>query len=374
MTTEQKLNRLADRLLQRRDIHHVTMAVQSGDGRFLWRYAQGEAGPDGRAIGVQTPFFIASVTKLFIACVIWQLHEEGRLDAARPITGYLPAESLQGLHVLRGKDHTAEITLRHLLGHSSGLADWLIDRPRHGPNLIETLFDGGDRLITIDEIITHVRTSLTPNFPPQDLSRPKYRIRYSDTNYQLLIAIIERLCQAPIGTVFTERLCRPLGLMHTFLPGQKPLAPCEEPAANWAEDRLLDIPLALSSVGDLYSTQEDLLRFMRALISGAVFRSPQTAALMRQTWQRFSFPLDRAAWELPPWPIEYSLGMMRFAPPRWLSLGRHVPGVIGHSGVTGSWLFYCPEKDLYLCGTVGQAAAGAVPFRLAAQLLAETGL
>lgn len=55
--------------------------------------------------------------------------------------------------------------------------------------------------------------------------------------------------------------------------------------------------------------------------------------------------------------------MVRFALPRWLTPFRRVPAVVGHTGSTGSWLFYCEELDVLLAGTVDQGTAGAVPFR-----------
>ena len=108
---------------------------------------------------------------------------------------------------------------------------------------------------------------------------------------------------------------------------------------------------------------------MRALITGALFEDATTAELMRQGWNRFRLPTDRAALRQPGWPIEYGYGMMRFAIPRFIPPFRRVPAVIGHTGATGSWLFYCPEMDLYLCGTVDQATAAPLPFRYLPRLL-----
>jgi D-alanyl-D-alanine carboxypeptidase len=63
------------------------------------------------------------------------------------------------------------------------------------------------------------------------------------------------------------------------------------------------------------------------------------------------------------------LGIKRFQIPRHLPPFRRRPAVIGHSGASGSWLFYCPERDLYTAGTVDQATAASVPFRLAPKML-----
>jgi CubicO group peptidase (beta-lactamase class C family) len=90
---------------------------------------------------------------------------------------------------------------------------------------------------------------------------------------------------------------------------------------------------------------------------------------MREPWRRLPVPRDRAALRAPGWPIEYGLGMMRFQLSRALSPLYPVPALIGHSGSTGSWLFYCPERDLFLAGTVDQGSAGPVPFRFLPKVL-----
>ena len=48
-----------------------------------------------------------------------------------------------------------------------------------------------------------------------------------------------------------------------------------------------------------------------------------------------------------------------------------MPAVIGHTGSNGAWLFHCPAADLYLCGTVDDLSAGAVPYRFVPRLLRE---
>ena len=99
---------------------------------------------------------------------------------------------------------------------------------------------------------------------------------------------------------------------------------------------------------------------------------------MQSEWRRFGFPRDAAALRAPSWPIEYGLGIMRFHDPLLKLIARMprvirpvypAPPVVGHSGSTGSWLFHCPELDLLMSGTVDQATAGRVPYRLVPKIL-----
>ncbi len=356
------------RVLDRKHVRHAVIGVENGDRTIRWIGAGGMATPGGAPFQADTPFNIASVTKLHIAASVMKLQERGDVDLAGAITDYLPASMVKGIHMLNGKDHSERITIRHLLSHSSGLPDWLEDRPEKGKSLLETLEDQEDRLISIDEAAAFVRSQLKLHLPAQDFGQKKIRIRYSDTNFQLLIALLERQAGASIHEVFSDLIYKPLGLRHTFHPGQQPVEATPEPAVVWMGDKPFSQPLLLQSFRDLYSTAEDLLAFMRGLVRGELFREPDTFALMQQ-WNRFGFPLDPASFRQPKWPIEYGLGLMRFEMPRLFAPLRPTPAVVGHTGASGSWLFYCPKRDLYLCGTVDQLAETALPYSLVPRLL-----
>jgi CubicO group peptidase (beta-lactamase class C family) len=357
-----------ERLLSRKHIKHAVAAVESLDGAFASSAAVGEARPNGTPMQSETPFMIASVTKLYIASVILRFHERDLLSLEEPISAYLTGDLIAGLHRVNGVDHTGAITVRHLLGHTSGLPDYIEERPKGGRALIDRVVTDGDMAWTLDEVVDIVR-KLPPHFPPQQLEGSRPRARYSDTNYRLLMAIIEDVSGEPVARVFERELYRPLKLRHTHHPGQASLEPVPESASLYFKDRPLQIPLALRSFGDLHSTVADMLRFLRALVRGEIYEDPATASLMQHRWIRFGFPRDRAALRTPGWPIEYGLGMMRFHIGRLFAPGRRPVTLVGHSGSTGSWLFHCPELDLMSAGTVDQATAGPVPFRVQPRIL-----
>ena len=365
------IQRLVDGLTAGKGVHHALLAIAQGSDEAPRVYASGRARPDGPLMLPATPFFIASVSKLFIAAAVFQLVERDQVQLSAPVGAYLPEALVTGLHRLDGVDHGNRITVEHLLRHASGLPDWLEDRPKGGKALLDALFEGTDRTLTIEDVVATVRDGLTPHFVPQDLGAPRVRVRYSDTNYQLLMAIVEAVSGRSLHEVYDERLLRPLGLLHTWLPGHQPLAPSEAPAAVFAGQQVIDAPLALASLRDLYSTGTDLVMLLRGLVRGDAFDDPGTARAMRQGWRRFGFPLDAAALRQPNWPIEYAAGMMRFRLPWFLDPRRRVPAVVGHTGSTGSWAFYCEELDLYLAGTVDQATAAPLPFRFVPRLLRE---
>ncbi|MBX3600441.1 MAG: beta-lactamase family protein [Rubrivivax sp.] len=359
------------RLLARRPLARATLAVERlGDGA-RWIGAAGAAQPDGTPMQPDTPWYIASVDKLLLAVVVLQLVAQRRLALDARVSALLPPPLWRGLHVLDGVDRSAAVTVRQLLGHGAGLADGLEDRPHGGlPPLVEQVIEGGDRTLAREAIVAHVREHLRPHFVPQDMASPRRRIRYSDTHYLLLGAIVEAVGGQPLHEVLGAHLLHPVQMTQTWFAGRMPApAGVPAPAVLRAGGRPLAVPELLRSLHGLYSTADDQLRLLRALVHDG---PPGFAAAWRAMgtgWRRLPLPRDRAALRLPGWPIDYALGLMRFAPPRCLPPWRRVPALVGHSGSTGCWLFHVPELGLMLAGDVGEASAGALPFRALPPLL-----
>ncbi len=364
-STAMKLQSLLDGLVQRKQIAHAIVAVESGDRSLRWFGAAGDADGQGTPMGLDTPYHVASITKLYTAAIVLRLHERGDLDIDEPMTSHLPASVTKGLHRLNGIDRTGSITVRQLLDNTSGLANYFEDRPKGGMSLAETIFRDGDRAWSTADVAETVRNNLRPHFAPGR------KVRYSDTNYQLLGTIIETVLKRAASQALETELVGPLGLNGTYLAGDAP-ADAPAPASLFFAGAPLHRPQAMRSVGaqgGIVSTAQDGLAFLRALLGGEVFQDPQTLELMTGRWHRFGLPLDAAALRAPSWPIEYGLGIMRFRLPRILNGMRHMPAVLGHTGSTGSWLFFAPELDVYLAGTVDEVTSGAVPYRLVPKLL-----
>lgn len=354
-----RLSTTLERLVARPDIHHALFAVASGDGSQRWSAAAGPAGPDSFPLRPDTPFFIASITKRFIATLILQASERGELDLDDPIVRHLPAELTGGLHVHQGVDCTAAITVRHLLSHTSGLPDYW-ERPRSGASLFDDLAAGRDRSWGLHDVVRMARADHTPHFPPQNLAARRQRARYSDTGFQLLIAIAERVTGRPFGALLDERILAPLGLERTWLPAHgEPPPGAPPPACIYAKTRPLELPGMITSSNDLVSTAADLLRFQRALLASELFARPATGRLLTERANLLGNMV----------PIRYGLGTMIFRVGRLNGPGRRKVTLIGHSGVTGTWLFHCPELDVDLAGTIDAATGKRLPFRLMARLL-----
>lgn len=353
-----RLQELVDRTLRgERAIHNLVLGVASGNGELRWSGAAGVADPaTGRPIRPDTPFLIASVTKTYTAAAVMILRERGRLSLDDRISNHLPGELIHGLLHYRGRDFTDALTIRHLLGQTSGLPDYFLEKPGRGASVFERILTEGDRAWELEDVVRLTREEFPARFEPALPGQGGARVRahYSDTNYKLLGAIVEAVTEMPLHAVFEELFFAPLGLDRTYLYGQPRGAAPEEPARVFHGDRVPALDRLMRShgpEGGIVSTVADVLRFGEALMSGRLFTDGRTLPEM-QRWNRIFFP------------FEYGYGLMRFRLPRLLSPFGRSPELVGHSGSSGSFLFHARELDLYMAGTINQMTLRRAPFAL----------
>lgn len=338
-------------------IHNIVAQVQSKDGWVDFAAAAGYASvADQTPMTTGTPYFIASVSKTYTAAMIMRLHEQGTLNLDTPISAYLPAALLEGLHVHNGHEYSQQIKVYQLVSQTSGLPDYFEGKPQGGRSLYDEVKHGmPDRAYSSEELMAIVR-GLAPKFAPD--AKDGKRAHYADTNYHLLGAIIEAVTGQSYAENLTRMICEPLALVHTYAFDAAQAASRQKPAMMYFKDRPLDLPLFISShmaEGGIVSTTAESLTFLRAFFAGELFDKKHFERMMRQ-WNSIFFP------------IQYAYGMMRFKVPRLLSPFRPTPELIGHSGSTGSFAFYMPARELYFAGTINQAAAPGKPFRLMLQM------
>lgn len=284
---------------------------------------------------VSQPYFIASTTKLFVTAVVLKLRSEGLLQLEEPIHAYLPQEVMQGLHIYKGEDCSRLITIKHLLAQTSGLPDYFQDKSTGSKGLLAEITMGNDRYWTFEESIA-MSKRMKPLFRPGT----KGKAHYSDTNYQLLGKIIEQITGKDIATVFKEMVTEPLGLKNTYLYTD---SNDTLPATIYYKNKPLHIPKAMASFkadGGIVSTAEESMLFITAFFEGKLF--PKAYLEELYIWNKVMFPL------------QYGIGIMQFKLPRIFSPFKAIPAFIGHSGLSGAFMYYIPERQLYITGTVNQ--------------------
>jgi D-alanyl-D-alanine carboxypeptidase len=347
----QEMEYLVSGLVEKdKSVKNCVLSVMKGDGSFSWSGAAGIAHRDGQVpMTKDTPIYIASITKLYTATIIMRLYEKGALSLDDPMSRYLPERLIQGIHVYKGKDYSREITIIELLSHTSGIADYYTEKPKEGKNLFDMFLEKPERSWTVDETIARARNDLKPNF------QPGTDVSYSDTNFQLLGKVIESITGKPLHIVYEDFIFRPLGLKHTWLIGRSEprLVPSAAPADIFYKDMNITKTRSNGAYwadGGIVSTAEEMIIFLKALNEGRIV-SGDTLKLMHN-WHKLQFPL------------QYGYGTMCFKLPWFITMVMKVPPLWGHSGSTGSFLYYCEDLNLYMAGSINQVESKSKPFRL----------
>ena len=262
---------------------------------------------------------------------------------------YLSEELIRNIHVYNGKDYSYEITIKELLSHTSGIADYYDEKSyKDNKNIFELYLEYPEKSWTEIEKIERVRNDMKPSFKPgTDAS-------YSDTNFLLLEKIIETITNKPINIFYEEYFFHPLGLKSTQVIGySKPqITQFAVPSDVFYKDiNITKIRSNKAYSGSLISTAEEMIIFLKALNEGKII-SKETLKLMKK-WHK----LDQ-------FPIQYGHGMMYFKFPWFINMKMKIPPLYGHSGSIGSFLYYSEDLNLYIAGTINQAKSKSKPFSL----------
>ena len=304
--------------------YHDSVVLRAAVGHY--------AANDARPVTPETVYDLASLTKviaLTTECIL--LVSRGQLDLDAPVQRYLPE--------FRGpmKD---QVTIRHLLTHSAGLA---ADLP---------LFD---LTRTREAALQMVDTSPL-------LSPPGTRFVYSDLSAIVLMQVVERITGRPFDQVLADGVFGPLAMSSTrFAPPKSwrdRIAPTEMDTVF--RNRLLvgevhDESAArlggVSGNAGLFSNAPDLARFAQWLLGrrrapegaqgdtasapGDIRRLP--AAIVQEFTRRQNIPpgSSRAlGWDTP---SEHSSAGTKMG-----------PNAFGHTGFTGTSIWFDPDRDLFI--------------------------
>jgi CubicO group peptidase (beta-lactamase class C family) len=340
---EAKLQRLLDQYDRRTDTANLAVAVSQPSTGWTWTYGD-----------VHAQYFIASVTKLYTAALVLQLVRDRLVELDERIARYLPADTVRGLNLIEGVDRSGGITVRHLLSHTSGIADYFEGRGADGTTTFGRALEGGPGWTT-GEAVAIAKAEMRPHFAPGAPGRAVY----SDTNYQLLGAIIEAMTGDSYAAALETGIVAPLELGRTYLFSQATAGRYDTVSPLLMDTTPIRIPQVMASVGadgGIVSTAADSLRFLRAFVAGELFPGEYLADMQRD-WRRIFFPL------------QYGMGLMRYALPRAMTGFRAVPPMIGHSGASGAVAFYAPKIDLYVTGTTNQVKKRSLSYQLLTRIV-----
>jgi len=279
----------------------LVAVILAGDGR-LWAGAVGLSDVDEQTpMQIEDALKIASVTKTFTAAVVLQLVGEGVLALEDTLEQWYP-----------GFERGDEITLRHLLMHTSGVRE----------HCQTSEFITGVEGTWTDEALVELVNGLGL------LSDPGESYFYSNTNYVLLGLVIESATSVGWRTQIEDRLLSPLSLDDTHVPA---------PDEDWGEtvsgyidgDDYTDYghPSGSGAAGSMVSNALDASAWSLQYFGRDVLQPDEAAALT-------TAPYDFGHYA-------YGLGLLIIEDDLGMQWG-HTGGVPGYS----SWIGYRPDEDV----------------------------
>lgn len=266
-----------------------------------------------------TLFNVGSVGKTFTATAIMLLEEEGKLSITDPI----------GKHLEGIPDSWNNITIEHLLNHTSGIKDYTQDFP------IYSLLPNIDRAVELTpEQYIEMCTSNPLNFPTGT------NWAYSNSNYALLGFIIRKHIDSSMDEFMRKRIFEPAGMMDTRYEDAFELRPNRAKGYHVDENGVKNGALIsnfYSTIGDcgILTTGNDLAKWAPALLSGKIISKTQ----LEKMWTKY----------------QVNIGIEGIEDYKTYGLGWQIDDVMGSAeyghdgslkkGYTGFYRYY-PKYDL----------------------------
>ena len=300
--------------------HHIPGAVLvvGHDGAVVYRKAYGMRSlePRRERMTVDTVFDLASLTKVVVTTTaVMQLFEQGLVRMNDPVAKYLPEFAQNGKE---------DITVRQLLTHFSGLEQDLD---------LKSAWEG-------KETAYQMACAAAPTMPPGS------KFAYSDVNFVVLGALVERVSGQSLDAYAAEHIFAPLHMTRScFNPPaawRASIAPTqydENEHMLWGEvhDPTARRMGGVAGQAGLFSTGDDLAKFAQALLDGGGgILSAATVEKMTQPEQPPSAPVLRGFG----WDIDSPYSTNR---------GDLLPvGGFGHTGFTGTSIWIDPATESYI--------------------------
>jgi CubicO group peptidase (beta-lactamase class C family) len=227
-----------------------------------------------------TAFQIASTSKPFTAAAILKLVEQEKVDLNAPVSNYL-----EGFPY-------AEVTVKMLLNHRSGL-----------PNYLYYMEKGGWHRTTPATNADIINTLTT--WQPPRAYRPNTAFNYCNTNYVLLASIVEKASGLTFPEFMKQNFFVPLDMNDTYvhtIQDSARLAPSFDGYGSlWALD-FSDGPYGDKNV---YSTPRDLLKWDQAWYNGVISNALMDSAYLPYSNEKPSMHNYGLGCDLPPWPLAW---------------------------------------------------------------------
>lgn len=318
--TSETVDGVVKPIMENAKIPGLSICVSPADGKTI-ESAYGIANLEHQIpVTKDSIFEIGSLTKTFTALAILLLQEEGRLRVDDKLARYFPG--------FRGGE---EITLRHLLQHTSGIKE----------------------ILTVEPFGSHQETDWRPQEVVKMLEslpldfEPGQRAQYSNSGCILLGLVIEKVSGMAYGDFLVERITKPLGMAHTRMGSNSTIVPNRvagselDAAAGSVKNAKYASLLAPYASGGILSTPSDIVKLKKAFRPGVLLQQASIEAMFA--------------------PVRLNNGHQFAQPGTGMSFGycleilKHgeylVPGKTGGISGFNAYFAYLPQRDFMVAVT-----------------------
>lgn len=316
-------------------VHSFILYAKNEKNDFEISKAVGTIGRNDTAIDPEYQYNIASITKTFLATIILQLEEEGKLKTSDKAIKYLKSVrflKFDQIYLKNNISYANDITIEMLLHHTSGIADVFTDAETRF-NLSVLLHR--KRLYTTEMFMNrYYRYKMNE----KTFNLPNEGYHYSDINYMLLGFIIEQITKQSLPQAIRERILVPLKMENTYFEYYEP----EQSKGKRIDSYLKKINMTKYintsyewGGGGLVSTTKELGIFIQSLFNIKFFKHKKTLDKMIDisVSQKFG--------------QHYGMGIYKW------NLNNKT--YYGHGGFYGSMLAYEPIDKVTFSVNIGQA-------------------
>lgn len=318
---QRSIQQILDRAAFTFQIPGASMAIRDTSGK-TWATTSGYADLTARApVTADMRFRIGSNTKTLVATLILQLSDAGKLKLDDPINTYLPTAMATYMPAYDGN----RITLRHLLNHTSGIANFTTD-PVWGEAFVSAPYQQYSPLQLLQIANSHANDPGAPQFG---------NFFYANTNYILLGLVVGVTSGMPYEDAVANGITLPQNLPGILVPriGEATLpAPFshgywQDPETGLMSDVTVRDASTVWSSGNVLSTIGELARWGELLGKGSLL-APATQA------QRLQYVTMSEN-------LRYGLGIVK---DEGANLIGHQGGMIGYT----SQVYYVPDTGYTL--------------------------
>ena len=251
---EAGLQQDVEAILAQEGLTGIAWSLIGDDGEVSIGTAGVQDNLSGAPFTPHTRFHVGSLTKAVLATGVLRLATQGQLNLDSPARYYLPDLSFENPWA-----GTSDVTVRHLLDHTSGLNDaymWQMFSEQADPDV-----------------------ALTAAFPDprsqlQIRSRPGSRFSYSNMGYTLLGMIVESVVGTRYETYLDEHVLAPLGMVESTFAYTTQSGEETDPRLAWGHAdggvRYPASPIYLRPAGQFTTTAADLAQFAQFLLGNGV--------------------------------------------------------------------------------------------------------